>query len=141
MLQAYVSNVLSEANVHCRKCFSCHKCFMSRHRRSPQEKAVPMCASDVTKVDLDVAYVATAIHVCCKYLFRMFHLLRTYVASAFIWSCICCSGYIHTLQTYVPNISSAFRHMLQKMLSCCKCFVSKRRRSRMYMRFIFIRGP
>jgi hypothetical protein len=39
---------------------------------------------DVAKADLDVAYVAMAIHVCCKYLFRMFHLRQTYVASAFI---------------------------------------------------------
>jgi hypothetical protein len=114
MLQAYVLNVSSEADIHYRKCFSCRKCFMSRHRRSLQEKAVPVCASDVAKVDLDVVYVATAIHVCSKYLFRMFHLLRTYVASAFIWSCICCTGYIHMLQAYVLNISYAFRHMLQK---------------------------
>jgi hypothetical protein len=29
---------------------------------------------DVVKVNRDVAYVAIAIHVCCKYLFQMFHL-------------------------------------------------------------------
>jgi hypothetical protein len=61
--------------------------------------------TDVVKVDLDVAYVAMAIHLCCKYLFRMFHLLQTYVASDFIWM-------LHMLQwlyTYVAisNVSSA----------------------------------
>jgi hypothetical protein len=40
--------------------------------------------TDVAKVDLDII-IAMAIHVCCKYIFRMFHLLQTYVASAFIW--------------------------------------------------------
>jgi hypothetical protein len=40
--------------------------------------------TDVAKVDLDAAYVAMAIHVCCKYLFRIFHLLQTYVANVFI---------------------------------------------------------
>jgi hypothetical protein len=29
---------------------------------------------DVAKVDWDVAYVAIAVHVCCKHLFPMFHL-------------------------------------------------------------------
>jgi hypothetical protein len=41
--------------------------------------------TDVAKVDMNVTYVTMAIHECCKYLFRMFHLLQTYVASAFIW--------------------------------------------------------
>jgi hypothetical protein len=41
--------------------------------------------TDVVKVDLDVVYVVMAIYVCCKYLFRMFYLLQTYVAGAFIW--------------------------------------------------------
>jgi hypothetical protein len=36
---------------------------------------------DVVKVDLDVAYVASVLDVCCKYLFKMFHLFQTYVAS------------------------------------------------------------
>jgi hypothetical protein len=42
-----------------------------------------VCDTDVAKVDLDAAYVAMAIHVCCKYLFKIFHLLQTYVASDF----------------------------------------------------------
>jgi hypothetical protein len=34
--------------------------------------------TDITKVDLNVVYIAMAIHVCCRYLFRVFHLLQTY---------------------------------------------------------------
>jgi hypothetical protein len=47
-----------------------------------QAQAVPagecrpcVCNTNVAKVDLDVAYVTMAIHICCKYLFIMFHLL------------------------------------------------------------------
>ena len=36
---------------------------------------------DVVKVDLDVAYVAMAIHACFKHIFQVFHLFQTYVAS------------------------------------------------------------
>jgi hypothetical protein len=32
---------------------------------------------------LDVAYVAVAIHICCKRMFQMFHLFQTYVAEMF----------------------------------------------------------
>jgi hypothetical protein len=30
---------------------------------------------DVVKVDQDVVHIAMAIHICCKSLFKMFHLL------------------------------------------------------------------
>jgi hypothetical protein len=46
---------------------------------------------DVTKVALDVAYVAMAIYVCCECLFEMFHLFQTNVASVLSGYCICCS--------------------------------------------------
>ena len=36
---------------------------------------------DVVKVDLDVAYVASVLDVCCKRFLKIFHLFRTYVAS------------------------------------------------------------
>jgi hypothetical protein len=39
--------------------------------------------TNAAKVDLDVAYVARAIHICCKYLFKLFHLLQMYVAMTF----------------------------------------------------------
>jgi hypothetical protein len=72
----------------------------------------------VAKVDMDVTYVAMAIHVCCKYLFKVFHLLLTYVASAFIWILniyvICCSGSTHMLQAYVSNVSSTLHVCYRK---------------------------
>jgi hypothetical protein len=46
---------------------------------------------------LDVAYVALAIHVCCKCMFQMFHLFQTYVASALYGCCICYSAHTHIL--------------------------------------------
>jgi hypothetical protein len=75
MLQAYVSSVSVVLDV----CFKC--------------------------VDVDVAYVATVAHVCCKRLFPMFHLFfQTYVASVFIWM-------LHMFHTYVASILSV----------CCVC--------------------
>jgi hypothetical protein len=68
------------------------------------------------KIDLDIAYVAMAIHVCCKCLFKMFHLLQTNVASVSSKCCICYGGYTHLLQAYVLNISSA------SDVCCRKCF-------------------
>jgi hypothetical protein len=38
---------------------------------------------NVAKVDRDVAYFASVSKVCCKRLFKIFHLFQTYVASAF----------------------------------------------------------
>jgi hypothetical protein len=56
--------------------------------------------TDVAKVDQDIAYLAIAIHVCCKRLFQMFHLFfQTYVANVFIWM-------LHMFQTYVASIIS-----------------------------------
>jgi hypothetical protein len=37
---------------------------------------------DVAKVYPDVVYVASVSKVCCKRLFKMFHLFQTYAASA-----------------------------------------------------------
>jgi low affinity Fe/Cu permease len=59
--------------------------------------------TDVTKVDLDVAYVAIAIYICCKRLFKMFQLFQTYVTSVFSLCCIC---FTHILQVYVLNVSA-----------------------------------
>jgi hypothetical protein len=44
---------------------------------------------DVAKLDRDVAYVAIAIHVCCKRLFQMFQLFETDVARILSGCCIC----------------------------------------------------
>jgi hypothetical protein len=41
---------------------------------------------DVAKVNRDVAYIAMAIHLCCKRLFQLFHLFfQMYVANVLIW--------------------------------------------------------
>jgi hypothetical protein len=52
--------------VHVAKvCFKCFKCFRGM---------LQVFQMDVAKIDLDVAHVAIAIHVCCKSLFKIFHL-------------------------------------------------------------------
>ena len=61
---------------------------------------------DVAKVDRDVAYVAMVVHVFCKLLFSMFHLIfEMYVASMFIRK-------LHMFHTYVVSVLSG----------CCVCF-------------------
>jgi hypothetical protein len=60
---------------------------------------------------LDIAYVAVAIHVCCKFMFQMFHLFGTYVASVSSRYCIC---FRHILQASIPNVS----YVLD---ICCMC--------------------
>jgi hypothetical protein len=63
---------------------------------------------DVAKLDQNLPYVLMTIHVCCKYLFKMFHLLQAYFA------CFICI--LHMLQAYVLNVSPASD-------ACCrKCF-------------------
>ena len=57
---------------------------------------------DIAKIDRDVAHVAIVVHVCCKHLFQMLHLLfQTYVASGLFGCCIC---FTHMLQEYVQNV-------------------------------------
>jgi hypothetical protein len=51
--------------------------------------------SNVSAFHLDVAYVAVAIHICCKCLFQMFHPFQMYVASVFILM-------LHMLQWLYP---------------------------------------
>jgi hypothetical protein len=56
--------------------FKCFRCFRGM---------LQVFQINVAKVDQDVAYIAMAVHVCCKRLFLMFHLcFHTYVASMFI---------------------------------------------------------
>jgi hypothetical protein len=62
---------------------------------------------------LGVAYVCKGFQVffsvsksCCKYVFQIFLLFQTYIASVLSECCICCSGYTYMLQAYVPNMSS-----------------------------------
>ena len=73
-LYTYVASVCSK----CCGCFQTHVasvCF-SCFRRILQI------------IYLDVAFVAVTIHICCKYMFRMFHLFQMYVpASASYYKC------------------------------------------------------
>jgi hypothetical protein len=50
---------------------------------------------DVACFHLDVAYVAVAIHVCCKCMLQMFNLFLTYVASVLSRCCIYVVVVIH----------------------------------------------
>ena len=96
---------------------------------------------------LDVAYVAVAIHVCCKCVFQMFqlfhldvacfHLDAAYVAEAIPVCCKCMFQMFHLFQTYIASVLSrcciycnGYTRMLQVYVSnvsalsnvCCKCF-------------------
>ena len=57
---------------------------------------------DVAKVNRDVAYIAMVVHVCCKLLFSMFHLVfQTYIASVFIWML---HIFTHMLQAFYLDV-------------------------------------
>jgi hypothetical protein len=65
---------------------------------------------DVTKVDRDVAYVASVLQACCKGLFKMFHLFQTYVASFFDLDVahilhICCKSMFKVFQLFQSYVA------------------------------------
>jgi hypothetical protein len=74
---------------------------------------------------LDIAYVVVAIHVCCKFMFQMFHLFETYVASVSSGCYIC---FKHILQASIPNVSyvsdiccmRVYLVVLVAIYICCK---------------------
>ena len=68
---------------------------------------------DVVKVNQDDAYVAMAIHVCCKRLFQMFYLFQMNVAHVLSGCCIC---FTLMLQVFHPDVAYV-SHI------CCKCFI------------------
>jgi hypothetical protein len=82
---------------------------------------------------LDVAYVAVAIHVCCKSMFQIFHLLYTYVASlcfkyftcfkrmlqVFYLDVAYVAVIIHIVATYVLIVSPCFSMLQQVLLPTC----------------------
>ena len=87
---------------------------------------------DAVKVDQDVAYVAMAIHICCKRLFQMFHLFfQTYVISVFIWMLYMFHIYVAyvfvmAFQVFLVFFFKCFRRMIQVFhLSdvYCKCSI------------------
>jgi hypothetical protein len=94
MLQASIQNVSPDSDVYCNSFY------------------------------VDVAYVLVAIHICCKWLFKMFHLFQTYVASVLSGRCICCSGY-----TYVTDVSPV-SHVCCRSTSCCNISSARSRRMR-----------
>jgi hypothetical protein len=89
MLQAYVSII-----------FRCFKGTLQVFRM------------DVVKVDRDVAYVAMAIHACCKSIFQMFHLFLRYMLQAFYLDVAYVSAYV----------TSVFILMLHMLATTFKCF-------------------
>jgi hypothetical protein len=95
-LKAYVASV----------CFKCFRCFRG---------TLQVFCMDVVKVDRNIAYyVAMTIHVCCKRMFQMFHLvffLRMLQVCLFG----CCKCFIHMLQVFYLDIA----YVLQWI---CKCF-------------------
>jgi hypothetical protein len=64
-----------------------------------------------------------SIQKCFIYFGRMLPL-----ASAFIWILYMLQCYTHVLQKVCSKCFICFRFMLQKVLSCCKCFMSRQRR-------------
>ena len=70
------------------------------------------------KVDPNVAHVAMVIHVCCKSLFKMFHMFQTYVASALSIYCLYCNGYVACV---CSKMFYLFQMYIAIVLSeCCK---------------------
>jgi energy-converting hydrogenase Eha subunit C len=70
---------------------------------------------------LDIAYVAMAIHVCCKYIFQMFQLFHLnaacfYLDVAHVAVAICvyckCIQMFHMFHTYVASV----------LYECCICY-------------------
>ena len=60
---------------------------------------------DIAKVDRDVAYVESVSEACYKYLLKMFHRFRTYVASVLYLdvthvSHICCKSTFEIFQCF-----------------------------------------
>ena len=71
---------------------------------------------------LNVAYVAVAIHICCKLIFQMFQLFSDkYIVS--VLSGCCCSDYTYTFPAYVSLI---LRRILQQMLHVASVSSSRR---------------
>jgi hypothetical protein len=98
----------------------CFKCF--RYFRG----MLQVFHIDVTKVDRGVVYVASVLEACCKRLFKIFHLLQTYVAMCFyVASCKCFIWMLHMFHTHISSV-------------CYKYFICFRRR--LYPTVSYFRG-
>jgi hypothetical protein len=60
---------------------------------------------DVAKIDRDVAYVAMAIHICCKRLFQMFYLFFRRTLQMCLFECCIC--FTHMLQVFYVGVAYA----------------------------------
>jgi hypothetical protein len=59
--------------------------------------------TDVAKIDLDIAYVAVVVHVCCKRLFLMFHPFLRHMLQVCLTKCCIC--FIYTLQVFYLDVA------------------------------------
>jgi hypothetical protein len=59
---------------------------------------------DVAKVDWDVAYVTMVVHVCCKRLSSMFHMLQVCLFGC----CICFTHMLHVFYLDVVFVCNGF---------------------------------
>jgi hypothetical protein len=66
---------------------------------------------DVAKIDRDVVHVAIVVHVCCKHLFQMFHLLFSDVCCKCAYldvpcvSHICCKSIFEMFQLFQSYVA------------------------------------
>jgi hypothetical protein len=77
---------------------------------------------DVVKVDRDVAYVVTVVHICCKSLSPMFHLFFSRMLQACLFGrCIC----FHTHNASIlSGCCVCFSNVFACVLDVCfKCFI------------------
>jgi hypothetical protein len=80
----------------------------------------------VVKVDLNVAHVIMAIHVCFKCMFQMFHLFQMYVVSVLSGCCKnrsrCCI-YMHFASICFSSVFRYFIRMFASVSSGCCIFL------------------
>jgi hypothetical protein len=77
MLQAFIQNVSSLFQTYVCKCFDLDVVYVSHMLQEyvPNVQfyiAASVFMLQVVSIYLEVAYIAMAIHVCCKYMFQMF---------------------------------------------------------------------
>jgi hypothetical protein len=94
---------------------SCFKCFICLRGM------LQVFRMDVAKIDRDVAYVAMVIHICCKRMFLMFHLLYckcVYLDVAYVLY-ICCKRFIWMLRMCCNCFSSVFSCVFVSVSDAC----------------------
>jgi hypothetical protein len=123
-LKAHVASI-------CFKYFRCFRCMFQEFHLN------------VAKVHLDVVYVAIAIYTCCKRMFQVIHVFKTYIITissryckARFGCCICFYGYtcifkrmfqmFQVFETYVANVCyKCFRCFGRICYKCCIWMLKK----------------